>query len=241
MRGTDGIAGSRYALAMRPTLSLSFVLFLCLIPAVALADTAAPADKGHDLWTLVVPALTAIVVVLLGALITMAVTQQKDHAAARYLAARLAVILEAYAINSANSLNEWDTYQITGAEQGAMIEGVPDLPEYPDGDGWSALRPDMVERALSLRNQLAIGRLDVASLERLIDDHDEIAERCAEHVGACGYTAVVLARALRRRYDLQAFDPTRTFWDVEPTLRQRHDRIVNRNRPRVRSYVFPFG
>ena len=205
---------------------LGLTTITCLLSTTALAQSAVAAAPTHDPWVLGMSALTAFGSATLtlggGALLA----RRKDKTSARYLAMRIAVLLEGYAITCAESLSDWDLYFSSGGHAGSMMDGIPDIPEYPDEEGWSALKPALLERALTLRNQVRIGRRSVSSFAEFEMDPDDIAHHSAGHLGVCGYRAWSLAKDLRAEYRVQPLDLTSTSWDIAPFLRENHDRIV---------------
>ena len=205
---------------------LGLTIITCLLSTTALAQSAVASAPTHDPWALGIPALTAVFTATLtlggGALFA----RRKDKSSARHLAMRIAVLLEGYAITCAESLSDWELHSSSGGHAGTMMNGIPDIPDYPDEDGWSALKPKLLDRALTLRNQVRIGRRSVASYAEFEIDPDDIANHEAGHLGVCGHKAWELARDLRTAYRVEPFDLTTTFWDIAPFLQRNHDRII---------------
>ncbi|MGB5086083.1 MAG: hypothetical protein WBO09_16120 [Methylocystis silviterrae] len=145
---------------------------------------------------------------------------------ARYLAIRLAVILERFAINCAENIVAQDMYRESGGHAGIRHSTLPDLPPYPDEADWKALEPDFLARALTFRNELPLADKAIAFWEEI--ERDCIPQECDQQCGKCGYIAWVLAGDMRRHYNLGAFDPKQASWDIVNTLKPLHDEALER-------------
>lgn len=150
---------------------------------------------------------------------------------ARYLAIRLAVMLERFAIDCAEAVVAQDMYNDSEGHAGALHGTLPDLPLFPDEADWKTLAPDFLARALTLRNELPLSDKAIAFWEDV--DRTCIPRACDLQCGKCGYMAWVLAADLRHHYNLGTFDPKLTSWDIVKTLKPLHDQVLKDARDRA--------
>lgn len=143
---------------------------------------------------------------------------------AKYLAIRIAVILESFAIECAEQISTQQMYNQTGGGSGRLYGTVPALSPFPDEAKWESLDGDLLARALSLRNELPLSDRKIAFWEDI--DRECIPVECDQQCGKCGYIAWELAQAIRRRYGFPSFDPKLTSWDVAGTLKEMHDKAL---------------
>lgn len=159
---------------------------------------------------------------------------RKDNSAiereARYLAIRLAVLLEDFAIVCADAISDQELHRSSEGAAGRPHGVLPELPPYPEGD-WRVLDPEFLGRCLTLRNELKLSDGQINFWED-VGERDCIPQEFDEQAGKCGYRAWVLASDLRGHYRLAAFDPRNTAWDIVETLRSHHDAAVKRIRER---------
>jgi hypothetical protein len=153
--------------------------------------------------------------------------------AAGYLAIRIAVMLERFAIDCAEHISTQDMYRQSEGHAGASHSTLPDLPPYPDEADWKALEPELLVRVLTLRNELPLGDRAIAFWEQI--DRECIPRACDLQCGKCGYMAWVLASDLRRHYHLGAFDPKQTSWDIVKTLKTLYDEELQRVKDHIAS------
>jgi hypothetical protein len=69
---------------------------------------------------------------------------------ARYMAQRLAIILEKFAVDCATSISENDLHDSSGGHAGTMRLALPALTSFPAEADWKAIPPDLVDRVLSM-------------------------------------------------------------------------------------------
>jgi hypothetical protein len=174
----------------------------------------------------IVPLATSIGSGLVAALITQCVAwvreTRKDKEStkreATYLAIRLAVILERFALDCANGIADQEMYTQSEGHAGAYHHQLPELASYPDEDGWKVMRLDFLTRALELRNEVLLSNRKIASWEDI--DRDCIPNECDDQCGRCGYMAWQLACEMRNHYWLSPFVPA---WDVPGLLKRNSD------------------
>lgn len=143
---------------------------------------------------------------------------------ARYLAIRVAVILERFAIDCADAIADQDLFSSSSGHAGRRHATIPKLAEYPSDADWKALRADLLASALTLRNEISLSDSKISFWEEI--DRDCIPGECKQQCGKCGYIAWLLAADLRSHYALGDFEPHRTSWDVVKVLRREHDRAL---------------
>jgi hypothetical protein len=110
---------------------------------------------------------------------------------ARYLAIRLAMMLEGFAIECADAIAAQDMHNQSERHAGAAHGALPDLPPYPDEADWKVLEPQFLARALTLRNELRLSDKMIAFWADI--DRECIPQECDQQCGKCGYMAWELA------------------------------------------------
>lgn len=140
---------------------------------------------------------------------------------ASYLALRLSVVLEKFAVDCAVSIWEAEDYYSSpgGRSGGARI---PELIEYPSDADWKSLDNELSSRALTFCNEIHMARIDSGFTWEL--DHDDAIKAKANFVGKCGYGALKLSKDLRKKYSIQPFKFADYGWDIEDLLRKKFDR-----------------
>jgi hypothetical protein len=127
---------------------------------------------------------------------------------ATLLAARVAVVLEKFAIECQNRISDSDLYQKSSGTFGSPHCALPVLEEYPseaEAD-WKALEPALSIRVQSFRNE-------ILRASKVIDfalDGDPDPSSWAQidpQIEECGHRAWQFAADLRRRYKLSGFEP----------------------------------
>lgn len=156
----------------------------------------------------IVPALIGIFGVAVGAFITQGSTWIREtriqKLAAKYLAMRLAVTLEEFAIDCGFLINK-NSRAETGDDDEGPCGNLPTLGEYPTDAAWNALEPGLANRALSFRNDLAVSG---ETIEFRWDMENAIqSEACNDEAAKRGIQALNLAVDLRKKYDLPPYSP----------------------------------
>lgn len=151
-------------------------------------------------------------------------SKRSSRTQATYLAARLAVIFEHFAIECAEQVADNDMYQQSGGHAGKPHGQLPKLGELPSEANWTTLDPILLSRSLSLPNELLLGERMIAFWSDIDHEPSLLRNACDAQAGICGYRAWQLAEELRSRYGLPDFVPRDFSWDVIKTLKQRHDR-----------------
>jgi len=144
---------------------------------------------------------------------------------ARYLAIRLAVIAEQFAIECADRIASQQMHRQSGGGAGQSHGAVPELPSYPDQAKWETLDAGLLARALSLRNELPLSDKAIAFWADV--DRECIPKECDQQCGKCGYMAWELAVDIRAHYGFPVFDPKRANWDIVATLKEGHEALLS--------------
>jgi hypothetical protein len=150
---------------------------------------------------------------------------------ARYLAIRLAVILERFALDCADGIAGQKMYNRHGPEVGRAHGALPDLAPYPDESEWKSLEPDFLARALTLRNELVLADRAIGFWADV--EPECVPGTCDEECGKCGFFAWTLAANLRRHYRFSPFAPDKTSWSIVDTLKREHDSAMKKARERA--------
>jgi hypothetical protein len=148
---------------------------------------------------------------------------------ARYLAMRVAVTLDEFAIECAKSIRDNQIYIESMGHAGTRHGKLPPLSEYPTDADWKALDPSLSTRALSFCNELRLSE-GIIGLWWDIEPGDQgiLMNTCDGQAGKCGYRAWQLAADMRRHYGLPEFEPEHTGWNIVPELKQEHDLELKR-------------
>lgn len=146
------------------------------------------------------------------------------------LAARLAVVLEKFAIQCADQIADNDLYHSSDGGAGRQHGILPKLGEFPPQLNWETLDPELLSRSLSLANELEIGDRMITFWEDIDRTPGLVCNACDAQAGVLGYRAWRIAKDLRTRYKLGAFTPNEFSWDRVETLKQHHDSEIARIR-----------
>lgn len=145
---------------------------------------------------------------------------------ARYIAIRLAVILERFALDCAEAIAAQEMFDMHDGHAGKPHGKLPDLAPYPDEVDWKTLKPEFLARALTLRNELILSDASIEFWEDI--DRTTVSGECDWQCGKCGYMAWTLAAEMRARYALGAFEPDKSAWNAVKTLKEYHDKVLHR-------------
>ena len=142
---------------------------------------------------------------------------------AGYLAARIAVILEQFAIKCAEQIGENNMYRASDGHAGHAHGMLPALADFPPEANWALLDPGLLSRTLSLPNELILADKRIAFWNDVDPDPSLLRNACDAQAGTCGYRSWRLASDLRSRYRLPDFSPRDFSWDPMATLKEHHD------------------
>ncbi len=112
---------------------------------------------------------------------------------ATYLAARVAVILEDFAIRCAQAIADNNMYEQSGGDAGSPQTTLAKMGDYPSEGDWTTLDSSLLARCLSIPNELAISEQSIAAWWEVGVDPDSVQSACDSQSGKCGYRAWRLA------------------------------------------------
>lgn len=150
------------------------------------------------------------------------------EAEATRLAARLAVVLEKFAIKCALQIADNNLHRQTGGHAGRPHATLPKLGGFPSDADWTKLDSDLVSRCSSLPNQLLLGASAIEFWWDVDPDPALVRSACDGQAGLTGYRAWQVAEDLRNKYGLPNFDPKEFSWDIVTTLKKDHDYEIKR-------------
>jgi len=144
---------------------------------------------------------------------------------ATYLAARLAVILERFAIECCNRIERQELHESSRGAAGITSDGpLPELQPFPDAPDWSALQSDLMDRVLVLPNECLLANGAIAVCWDVQNDY--VPAECLRQYGKVGYMAWALSGDLRRRYRVLAFNPEDTAKGIGVLLKRYRDEAL---------------
>jgi hypothetical protein len=142
---------------------------------------------------------------------------------ARYLAQRLAIILEKFSVDCANVITDNDTFNSSDGNAGKRHSSLPTLGAFPADADWKAIDAALMDRVMSMPNELALADQAIYFWWDVVGDPDCVQTETDNQAGQRGLKAWMLASELRRRYGIPASKlPTET-WDFVDTLRKHND------------------
>jgi hypothetical protein len=157
---------------------------------------------------------------------------------ARYLAQRLAITLEKFAIDCAAVIADNRLLNSTGGEAGKRHLSLPALEALPADADWKAMAPDLVDRVLSMPSELVLAHETILFWWDMLTDKDGMETETNYQAGLYGFRAWNLASELRRRYGIPASTLPERRQNFVVTLREQHDAA---NAPRNSEEVITVG
>ena len=136
-------------------------------------------------------------------------TRENRRGRLAHLGLRVAVQLERFSQACYSAIHECEVFEETGGAIGRRGRRLPELAEYPDGEGWLDLEPELADRLLTFRNALATANLRVRAATH--DDVEAGQSIFVEECGVCGADAWDLAQSVRRRCGLKLYSPPYDF------------------------------
>jgi hypothetical protein len=149
---------------------------------------------------------------------------------ARYLAQRIAVVLEKYAADCANSISEKQLYDESGGNAGRPQLTLPGIELLPDGAEWKTIDSDLMDRVLSMPNELALANQAIMFWWNEVDDPDRMRMEGEDQVRECGLRAWSLASELRERCGIPKSTLPVRHWDFVATLRKPAEVVETKDR-----------
>ena len=165
---------------------------------------------------------------IVDSLIDRSKSKKAAEVEATHLAARLAVVLEKYAIKCALQIADNNLHRQTGEHAGQSHTTLPELGEFPSQADWTKLDPKLWSRSSSLPNQHLLGESAIEFQWDIDPDPAQLRSACDGQAGLTGYRAWQVAEDLRNKYGLPKFDPKEFSWDIVTTLKKDHDREIER-------------
>lgn len=145
-------------------------------------------------------------------------TSKQREIKGQFLSNTLAVSFERYAILLANALNDDEqysrTYETPQPEQGRPLMRVPTPPNISPDSSYEVLEPTLRDRVLQFEDDIAVANFSLTSASEVLDGEDvnEIAIRASKEMGK---KALVIAKDLRRNYELSERNLTFAEWNIE--------------------------
>jgi hypothetical protein len=147
---------------------------------------------------------------------------------AAYMAMRLAVVLEAYAISCSLLIVTNETAEPPPDRDFGGSAALPELPPYPDDDdGWRAVDRKLAGRCLSLRNRIRESQTFIGwTIE--FNDYD-LKEEVYKQVADRGLEAWQLANEMRSKHGVES---AKHVWDPLSHLESAQQRVERRRKER---------
>jgi hypothetical protein len=142
---------------------------------------------------------------------------------ARYIAHRVAIILEKFAVDCADVILDNDLHSQSEGHAGKRHLSLPTLGSLPADADWKALPPRLVDRVLSMPNELALADGAILFWWDVVGDEDCMQTETDQRAGACGLRAWLLATDLRKQYKIPASSLPEIGWNFVDTLREKDE------------------
>jgi hypothetical protein len=140
---------------------------------------------------------------------------------ARYMAQRIAIILEKFAVDCANVIADNQLHSSSEGHAGNRCLSLPELGSFPVEADWKALPPELADRILSMPNELALVDGAISFFWDVLGPGDDGVEtETNQRAGACGLRAWSLATDLRKEYKIPASSLPEIEWNFVDTLRE---------------------
>jgi hypothetical protein len=136
---------------------------------------------------------------LFGAL-QYSIERRKRKDGVEYLATRIAILLEGYAICCTNKLSDFDLFFTTNGILGELIHDVPKFPEIPDGD-YKLLNRFLLDEFLQLPQNIEMA-YNVALRDSDFADEIQGNQIRIDYIISLGSKAIKLANLFREQYKL---------------------------------------
>jgi hypothetical protein len=144
----------------------------------------------------------------------------------RYVAQRVAIILEKFAIDCADTIAGNDLHRQSDGHAGRRSFKLPNLPDFPIDADWKAVDPVLAGRALAMYNELVLSGHKIYFWWDVVGDEDSMETETNEQAGKCGYRAWELATEFRKGHGLPKAELTG--WDFVAVLKEHHDSAITR-------------
>ncbi len=140
--------------------------------------------------------------------------RQKRTEEVEFLATRLAVQLEGYAIECADKVSDHDTATDSDNTAGAVIGKIPEFPPLPESESYRLLKRDLLDEMLQFPQLRFMAENAAIFWWNVVGDPDSCRVAYRDNTISMGERAAGLAKRLREKYSL----PKRTLiygeWDI---------------------------
>ncbi len=138
---------------------------------------------------------------------------------ARYLAHRVAIVLEKFSSDCAHLISDNDMFLRSNGDAGSSRASLPELGAFPSDADWKALSPKLAYRALSLPSQLSLADDKISFWWDVVGDEDCMRNEATRQAGLWGSRAWDLASDFRKAHKLSESALQETSWNFLKALR----------------------
>lgn len=170
--------------------------------------------------------LTALLVFMLGWVKDWIKETRTKKMAAQYSALRLAVLLESFAIASADNIAENASFESSDGHMGHNTTEIPPIGDMPEDIDWQALDPSLSAQILTLPNELVLAKITLSGFWEVCDPED-FSSQYRHQAGYLGYRAWEIAQNLRIKYALSTFEPKNNSWNIKEYLQPHFDAVTS--------------
>jgi hypothetical protein len=168
---------------------------------------------------------TGVVAATLTVGLNWLVARRTEHAKlerdARYLAIRVSVVLERFALDCAEFAGDNDLHRRSDGAAGQHRASVPSIAAYPTDADWKALPQDLLAECLSLPTEIEQTSRGIDFVSDVAPDDAPAA--CDEACAALGLRALDLAKRLRGRYGFPPLKSSDSEYDLTASLQAHFD------------------
>ena len=151
---------------------------------------------------------------------------------ARYLAHRLAIIMEKFAVDCADVIADNDLHRSSEGYAGRQVLKLPEITPLPADADWKALEPSLVDRAMSLPNKLALADAAISFWRTLLTTKIACGLKPTCKQGNRVSRRGNWLRTSRRRYGIPPTSLTEGGWNFVETLKEKHAAAEAKRRQR---------
>lgn len=149
---------------------------------------------------------------------------------ARYLSQRLAIIFEKFSVDCANVITDHELVSSSDGTAGKWHSTLPTLGSFPTESDWKAIDPDLMDRAMSMPNEIELANQAISFWWDVVGDEDCMETETDDQAGLYGLKAWLLASELRTRHRIPASTLHTAKWDFVATLKKQYDATEVRRR-----------
>lgn len=154
--------------------------------------------------------------------------EKEKKKAASYAALRLAVIMEAYALDCAECSADVQTNHSSNGCAGMLHYPLPPIGQYPDDVDWKSLKLSYSTDLLSFPNEVAHYNTIIHGANEFGDPDADGSFECGGYCAVQGLKAWNIAVALRKEYGIEPFIFSDGMWNIEEDLKSYQDRFHER-------------